>query len=258
VSTPAPIQGPPPIGESDLPALYVDVKARPRALELFEVAEALQAALITVNPIIDEVQAAKAAELRAQAQAAAKELDAERLDTTAGLRQLVDWWNATFNARTTVLAGLVKALDKALMTYMAEKARKQREEREALERAQREAQAAKEAEAAELGVEPPPPPPPIVIPPSQNPFKITGSHGASLGMRDNWKWRVVAIKKVPESLLVAPEERILKPAMNSLAKAKAKEFLAALPPGADKPTVIADAIPGIELYNDPVNASRTL
>jgi hypothetical protein len=100
-----------------------------------------------------------------------------------------------------------------------------------------------------------------VVPPSQNPFKLTGSHGASLGQRDNWKWRVTDITKVHESLLVPPEDRILKSAMNSLAKSQAKVALAALArdkPGEPTPTVFKDLVPGIEIYNEPVNASRTL
>lgn len=250
-----PIQGLEPI---DLPVIYTQPKQRPRALELFETAEVLRDALITVNPIADDAQAARAAEMRAQAQQLVKELDAERLDTTSGLRSLVDWWNATFNARTAVVTGLVRALDKALKDFMAEKDRKQRAEREALEAQRRAEQAAREQVAAEMGVEPPPPPAPIVVPPSQDAFRLTGTHGASLGQRDNWKWRVTDISKVAESLLVPPEERIIKPAMNSLAKAKAKEVLAKLDPNAEKPAVIRDAIPGIELYNDVVLASRTL
>ena len=254
--SPKPIVGPEPL--KDLPAIFTRAEQRARAVELFESADVIQELAIKVNPIGDEVQASKAAELRAQANQLAKDLDAERLETTSGLRSLVDWWNATFNARTLVVQGLVRSLDKALQSYMAEKARKQREEREALERAQREEQARREAEAETLGVEPPPPPPPVVVPPSQAPYKITGSHGASLAMRDNWKWRVTNIKKVADNLLVPPEDRIQKPVMNSLAKTKAKEYLASLPPDAEKPAVIKDVIPGIEIYNEPVNASRVL
>ncbi len=239
-----------------LPVIYAE--PRPTALQLFESADVLEAAGGQLATIADDVQAAKAAEYRAQANQLIKDLDAERLETTEGARKTIERINAKFNGPIDKLRGFVRAIDKALQAYMAEKARKQREEREALERAQREEQARREAEAAELGVEPPPPPPPIVVPPSQAPHKILGSHGASLAMRDNWKWRVTNIKKVPENLLVAPEERIQKQVMNSLAKAKAKEFLAKLPPDAEKPTVIKDAVPGIELYNEPVNASKVL
>lgn len=258
MSTPSPIQGPAPM--ETLPVIYALVEQRPKAVELFESADALQEASIKISPIGDDVQAARAAEMRAQAQQLVKELDAERLDTTKGLRSLTDWWNTTFNARVAAVSGLVKSLDKALQAFMAEKARKQRLEREALEQTQREEQARREAEAKALNVEPPPPPPPVVMPPSSTPFKLTGSHGASLGQRDNWKWRVKDISKVSEDLLVPPEERILKTAMNSLAKARAKAYIAGLKlePGAEPPKVISDAIPGIELYNEPFVASSTL
>lgn len=242
----------------DLPIIYTDVRQRPTAIQLFESADVLEEAGGKLASIATEAQAQTAAEYRAQANKLIKELDAERLETTEGARKTIERINARFNAPIDKLRGLVRAIDKALQSFMAEKARKQREEREALERAAREEHERRVAEAAALEVEPPPPPPPVVVPPAANPLKVTGSHGATLVMRDNWKWRVVNIKKVPETLLVPPEERIQKAAMNSLAKAKAKEALAQLAEGAEKPLVIRDAIPGIELYNEPVNASSVL
>jgi hypothetical protein len=250
-----------------VPVIYTDVRyvmrladERPTAASLFESAAVLESAGGKLAEIADEIQAAKAAEYRAQANQLIKELDTERLETTEGARNTVERINARFNTPIKKLQGFVRACDAALKQYMAAKERKQREEREVLERAQREEQAAREAEAKELGVEPPPPPPPVVIPPSQNPFRLTGSHGASMGQRDNWKWRVTSIADVPESMLVPPEDRIIKPAMNSLAKAKAKAAIEAmnLGPNDERPKVLKGVIPGIELYNDPNLASSTL
>jgi hypothetical protein len=234
---------------------------RPNALALLESATVLESAGGRMAAIVDETQAAKAAEYRAQANQLIKQLDAERLETTEGARKTVERINAKFNGPIDKLRGFVRTVDKALQAYMHAKAAKQRAEREALERVQREEQAAREAEARALNVEPPPPPPPLVIPPSDNPLKITGSYGASLSVRDNWKWRVKDIAQVPDALLVPPEERILKAAMNSLAKSKAKAALDAWRvehPGQEPPASFADLIPGIEIYNDPVNASRVL
>jgi hypothetical protein len=243
-----------------LPVLYTAIEQRPKALELLESVEVLREASITISPITDDIQASRAAEMRAQANQLAKDLDAERLETTSGLRLLVERLNTRFNPAVSFLQGLVKSIDKAVLAHMNEKARKQRAEREALEAAQRADHERLRAEAAALNVEPPPPPPPVVMPPSASPFKITGSHGAALGQRDNWKWRVTDISKVPESLLVAPAERIEKAAMNSLAKSRAKTVIAALQLGPNDapPTVLTDAIPGIELYNDAGLSSRTL
>lgn len=241
-----------------MPIIYTKVEQRPTAMQLFESATVLEEAGGRLAEIADEIQASKVGEYRAQAQKLIKELDEERLATTEGARKTVEQINAKFNAPIEKLKGMVRSIDTALKKFMAAKAEAQRKEREELERRQREEQAARVAEAEEKGVEPPPPPPPIVAPPSQDPFRLTGSHGASVGQRDNWKWRVVDISKVAETMLVPPEERIIKPAMNSLAKAKAKEFIGKLEPGTAPPTVIKDAIPGIELYNDVVLASRTL
>ena len=245
---------------TELPIIYTDVQQRPNALMLFESADVLESAGGALAAIQDDVQASKAAELRAQAQKLMKDIDAERLDTTEGARKTIERINAKFNAPIDKLRRLVGSIDTALKNFMAAKAKKQREEREALEAAQRAEHERQRAEAAALHVEPPPPPPPIVVPPSASPFKLTGSHGASLGQRDNWKWRVIDIAKVPDSLLVAPEERIEKAAMNSLAKARAKTAIAALNLGPNDvpPTVLTDVIPGIEVYNDPVLGSRTL
>lgn len=246
--------------ETELPIIYTDVAQRPNALQLFESAEYLESVGGQIATIADDLQASKAVEWRAQANGLMKNLDAERLETTEGARKTIERINAKFNAPIEKLRGFVKAIDRALQAFAAEKARKQREEREAIEKAAREEHARQVAEAAALQVEAPPPPPPVVIPPSSSPFKMTGSHGASLNVRDNWKWRVTDISKVAEALLVPPADRIIKPAMNSLAKAKAKEALAALnlAPGAEVPKVLKDIVPGIELYNEPINASSTL
>lgn len=246
---------------SDLPIIYTDVQQRPTALQLFESAEVLEAAGGKLESIADDTQQAVATEWRAQAQQLIKELDAERLETTEGARKTIERINARFNAPIEKLRGFVRSIDAALKKYIAAKAEAQRQERLEQERLQREEQAKREAEAAEKGVEPPPPPAPIVAPPAANPARLTGSHGASGGLRDNWKWRVKDISKVADNLLVAPEDRIQKPVMNSLAKAKAKEAIVAwrdLHPNEPLPTSFDDVIPGIEIYNDAVIATRTL
>lgn len=69
---------------------------------------------------------------------------------------------------------------------------------------------------------------------------IAGTYGSKTTMRDNWKYKVVDVSQVPEHLLVPPEERVQKAALNAMARAQK-----------DKAKV-----PGIEFYNDPTPMSR--
>jgi hypothetical protein len=69
---------------------------------------------------------------------------------------------------------------------------------------------------------------------------IGGTFGSKTSQRENWKYRVVDIAKVPEQFLVAPDERVQKSVLNALARSQKA----------------AAQVPGIEFYNDPILASR--
>jgi hypothetical protein len=78
-------------------------------------------------------------------------------------------------------------------------------------------------------------------------------------LRDNWKYRVKDISKVPDHLLVPPEERIAKSVMNATVKSLIKTRLAKEPDQeAAGRKVYDDVIPGIEIYNEPGLASRAV
>ncbi len=71
---------------------------------------------------------------------------------------------------------------------------------------------------------------------------IRGSHGSTTGLRDNWVWKLTDISKVPSEYLLPPEERLAKSVLNAKARSIKKAS--------------TDAVPGIEIYNDRVTASR--
>lgn len=80
---------------------------------------------------------------------------------------------------------------------------------------------------------------------------IQGTYGSTSTLKDNWKWELIdtpeqpaaaSIKLVPEEYLVEPIARINKSVMNAKAKSVKKES--------------TTAVPGIRIYNDPVESSR--
>jgi hypothetical protein len=243
-----------------LPIIFTKVEQRPSAMELLDAAVQLATHGGTLLTITSDDQARVAGQYHAEVQSLIRSLDEERLETTRGARETIERINARFNERINELRARAKAVAAAILTFGRAKEEAARREREEAERAQREKQLELEAEAKRLGLESPPAPPPIVVPPAEDPFRIVGSHGAVVGARDNWKWRVTDISKVPEAYLVPPEERVQRTVMNAAAKTAAKAAIAKLKLGpADKvPDVIDDAIPGIQLYNEPHLTSRVL
>jgi hypothetical protein len=242
-----------------MPTIYTKVEQRPTAIDLLDAAVELAAHGGKFLVIETDDQAALAGEYRAQAQAQIKNLDTERLEMTEGARKTVERINTRFNTPINELKAKVAAIDKAIRAWMQKKADEARKQREALEAAQREEQLRLEAEARELGIESPPPPPPIVTPPAEDPYRLTGTHGSQSVLRDNWKYRVKDISKVPDHLLVPPEERIAKSVMNATVKSLIKTRLAKEPDQeAAGRKVYDDVIPGIEIYNEPGLASRAV
>jgi membrane protein involved in colicin uptake len=65
---------------------------------------------------------------------------------------------------------------------------------------------------------------------------VAGKFGSKSGMRENWKYRVVDIRLVPENFLVAPDERVQKATLNALARSMKGQA----------------SVAGIEFYNEPV------
>lgn len=87
--------------------------------------------------------------------------------------------------------------------------------------------------------------------PTAPPKSIKGTYGSTSTQKDNWKWELIdtegspaseSIKLVPEEYLVEPAARINKSVMNAKAKSVKKES--------------TTAVPGIRIYNDPVESSR--
>lgn len=64
--------------------------------------------------------------------------------------------------------------------------------------------------------------------------RVVGAFGSTVGKKANWKWRIVDITKVPESFLVAPEERVQKSTLNALAKSQKEKA----------------SVPGVEFYSE--------
>lgn len=88
--------------------------------------------------------------------------------------------------------------------------------------------------------------------PSAPPRSIRGIHGSTTSQRDNWKWELIdteaqpaaeSIKLVPPEYLVEPVDRLNKSVLNAKAKSVKKES--------------TTAVPGIRIYNDPIESSRT-
>lgn len=205
-----------------------------RSRELIEAAGALLERAGKFEVIQSTGDAALAAEFRARVNQQIKDLDAERLDMGAGLRETLAKINAKFNTPIEALKSKLGLVDRAIKVYLdnqraleqaAIRAREEQEaqRRRAEEQRQREIEAARKA--AELANLPPPPEPeplPAVIEPEPIPAfttnKIGGTFGSKVSTQSNWKYRIVDIKKVPEEFLVPVEERVNKAALNAMAR----------------------------------------
>jgi hypothetical protein len=232
--------------EATLQPIYTRVEQHPPAVELIDGALELAGHAERFAVIESDEVAAVAGEYLARNRKHVKLLDEERLEMTSGARETIERINTKFNERINDLRAKDKTVEGALKVWM----RKKEQDARAAQAAER----ARLAEAAEkAGTE-------VALPAAPPPSKtLHGSHGSSVTLRDNWKWRVVDISRVPETFLVAPEERIQRTMMNSAAKAKAKSFLAAWTehhPGEAPPLKLTLAeLPGIELYNEPITST---
>lgn len=246
-----------------VPVLYRTVNEDPQALEMIEAAHVLMDKALKMTTIADDEGAAVIAEFRARVQKHAKDLDERRLAMGEGLRAALATINAAFNVPIEVLKDEVKRVDKLLTAHLQEKQRKAQEEQRAAEAAARQQENERRlreeearrnheievAAAAAVGEAPPPPPepeppPPVTIAPPPSPQasgKIRGTFGSTVGLRDNWKYEITNIKKVPEAYLVDPAERVKKSVLNAMAKATKQD------PG---------PVPGIRFFNDVGLGSR--
>lgn len=226
-----------------------------RSRELIEAAEVLLERAGKFQVIQSDADAGLAAEYRARVNQQIKELDAERLDMGAGLRETLLKINARFNAPIEALKAKLGIVDLALKSYIAnqralaeaaERARREQEEQLRQDEARRKAEYDAAIEAARVANLPPPPEPepapPVVLEPKPEfaTKTIGGTYGSRVGTREVWKYRIVDIKKVPESFLVPVEDRVNKAALNALARSQK-----------DKAKV-----KGIEFYSDENLQSR--
>jgi hypothetical protein len=232
----------------------VTVPETPRSQELIAAAEVLLDRAGKFQVIQTPAEAELAAEYRARVNQQIKDLDAERLDMGAGLRETLLKINTRFNAPIEALKAKLGIVDLALKGYMAqqralaeaaERARREQEEARKREEARRLAEIEAARKAAEEANLPPPEPEPLPAPipdpvPEFTTTRIEGSYGSKVGTREVWKYRIADIKKVPEQFLVPVEDRVNKGALNALARSmkdKAK-------------------VKGIEFYADETLQSR--
>lgn len=206
--------------EGDMTEVAIPESVRSR--ELIEAAEVLLDRAGRFNVIQSDADAGLAAEYRARVHQQIKDLDAERLDMGEGLRQTLEKINGKFRGPIEALKSKLKLVDEALKAYLEQKRQlalaAERAAREQEEARQREIAAARAAAAA-ANLPPPPEPEPLpVVAPIEKPKGIAGSYGSKVGTRDNWKYRIVDIKKVPEAFLVPVEERVNKAALNAMAR----------------------------------------
>lgn len=230
--------------------LYTRIEDREQAVALIEAAEVLIAKAEKYEKIETDADAELVGEYRARVNQHMKDLEKERLEMGSGLRDTLDRINAKFNGHIATLKEKLARTDFVLRKYLTDKRERDEAERREAERKVREEQErrdaeqrAVEAEAAQLGIEPPPPlPAPIVEAPPPVSSGLTGRYGSKVATRDNWKYRVVNIKKVPDQYLLPPEERVNKSVLNALARSQK-----------DKASV-----PGIEFYSEESIASRVV
>lgn len=229
--------------------LYTSVEDRPEAMNLIEAAEVLIGKAEKYQVIETDADAAVIGEFRARVNQHIKDLDKERLEMGDGLRSTLDKINAKFNESIRRLREKLDRADYLLRKYLADKrAREEAERREAERKAREEQerrdveQRAAEEEAAKLGIEPPPPLPVVVEALPAVSSGLTGSFGSRVGTRENWKYRITNIKKVPETYLVPVEDRVNKSVLNALARSQKDKA----------------AVPGIEFYNEESIQSRVV
>lgn len=250
---------------SEMPTIYTDPTQSQATVKLLTDIDELEEALDNMNVVETEEQAGFVSEYRTQLRTKLRELDTERKEMTAPLRQLQAKLNDKYRVHIERAERIVQLCDNMLKPYLEERRRQreaeeraERERREAEKRARAEAEAAereaariaqettdkaalKEAErrveesraaADELRRTPTRKP---------TPKGVTGTLGSQTGLRDNWKWRVVDIDKVPEEFLVPPEERVQRGKLTNIARSQKGEAY----------------VPGIEFYADSILSSRT-
>lgn len=208
---------------SEMPTIYTAIIQRPAAVEAVEAMAVLAAKIDEICAIESPGEEAKAAEFRARLNQVLKNMDEQRKTMTAGARQTVDMVNGAFKPYIEKGREGLGRVDAALKRY-----RKKLREQEEEERRQA------EQEAEEAGLPPSPQPPA----PLQS-RRVQGTHGSSVGTRENWRWRITDVSKIPEEYLKPPEERVQRAVVNAYVRANK-----------DK-----GSIPGIEIYRDDVLTS---
>jgi hypothetical protein len=214
-------------------------KVKPMKDALTKVDASLRAHLAAKQDAERREREAREAEARAAREAEERRLQAE---IEAKRRADIARLQAEESARRAAEA-VQKAAERGSDRAKAEAARAQKAaedakaaaERAENERAERERAAAIERQQAEqraLEL--------ASAPAVANTKSIGGTFGSKTGSRENWKYRVVDITKVPENFLVAPEERVQKATLNALARSMKA----------------AAKVDGIEFYNEPVLQSR--
>lgn len=245
---------------TNAPVIRTDPTQDPAVVESLEKMEVLERAMDNMPAVDNEEDAALVAEYRTRLRLQAKELDQFRLAMTAPLRNLTTDLNKKFHVYVERAERAAKICDNLLMPWMreqkrlrdeaeakaaaerAEEERLRREEEEAIAEAQRIAEetadtdALKKAEANvtearaalnQLGTRSSR----LPIPPM--PAKsVKGVLGSTTGLRENWKYKVVDISKVPEEYLVDPEDRVRRGMLNNIAKSQKGDA----------------SVPGIEFY----------
>lgn len=251
--------------ENNVPALTSDS-------ELMEAAAVLISKSNKYTTVPSDADAEVLSEFRARVNKASKDLDAERLDMTAGARETISKINAKYNAKITELEGIVKQSDTLLKEFFAAKQRERERlialadaERKRVEEEQRKADAdaeaarqlaaeattdaerqaavdlQREADARAREIEVVAEAQASLPMPASVSTTLRGSRGSSSGLRDNWKYRVTDISKVPEAYLVSPEDRVQRSVLNALARSQKGKA----------------SVPGVEFYNDQIIGSRT-
>jgi hypothetical protein len=257
---------------SVVPVIYTTLAQYEPARELVEAAAVLLEKAEKYQQIPSEADVEVVSEFRARLNETIGKLDSARLKATEEARNTVAAINAEAGTKLEPMRTVLARTDKLLKDYRAaqeakrlaaiaaqeaearrlalEKTEAERKEREAREAAAKATDAAERArlteeardaaaqlETATLLQE-------VVtqaVVPTPAPKSIRGSHGSSTSFRDHWVWRLTDITKVPDAYMLPPEDRLDRKVLNAAAQSKK-----------DK-----DTIPGIEIYNDPVPASRS-
>lgn len=258
---------------SPMPVLYTKLQQYQPARELIEAARVLLERAEKYQVIPTDADAEVVSEFRARLNHTIGKLDEERLAATAELRKLVASMNAEAEETLAPMRKVLASTDTVIKAFIQDRDRRVKAEREAREaeerRLQQERDAAEQAavraaqaaakatsdaelekartegreamaRATELARQQAVSSQAVVSAPVETGKSVRGSHGSSTGLRDNWLYRVTDISLVPELWLLPPEERLDKRAVSAHVKAKKDKT----------------AIPGIEVYNDPIPNSR--